>query len=249
MNMNAREKLVLVVVLVIVIWIGGVVVFIKPSIDNVKAAQNTLDQKKIELEEKLDQIEKDKDLKERIRAAYDQAVESGKIFYPRMVQHDAATVMQNEFNTDHDEGKKQELNNDSLSVSQISAGTLSKYIYTPTVVNTTLDNIIAQIDPDSGEYASIPSTTSLTSYRFDTHFIASKEDTITFMENLLSNDQKSMVIDSFSVDDVGNNEDNTEWESTVSVTMYMIPQLKDPDIVNAQIENGGSVNAVSDIAE
>jgi hypothetical protein len=69
------------------------------------------------------------------------------------------------------------------------------------------------------------------------------------MENLLSNDQKSMVIDSFSVDDVGNNEDNTEWESTVSVTMYMIPQLKDPDIVNAQIENGGSVNAVSDIAE
>jgi hypothetical protein len=247
--MNAREKLVLVVVLVIVIWIGGIVVFIKPSIDNVKAAQNTLEQKNIELEEKRALIEADRDLKDRIRKAYEKAVESGKVFYPRMVQHDAATVMQNEFNIDHDEGKKQELANDSLSVSQISAGALSKYIYTPTIVNTTLDNIIAQIDTGSSEYATVPSTTSLTSYTFSTHFVATKEDTITFMENLLNNNQKSMVINTFSVGDVGKNEDKTEWDCNVNISMFMIPQLKDPDIVNAAIENGDSVNAVSDIAE
>jgi hypothetical protein len=249
MNMNAREKLLLVVVLVFVIWIGGVVVFIKPSIDNVKAAQNTLDQKKIELEEKKAQIEKDKDLKERIRAAYDQAVETGKVFYPRMVQHDAATEMQNEFNVDHDAGGSQELDNDNLQISKISAGTLSKYIYTPEVVNTTLDNIVAQVDVGTGEFATTPSTTSMTSYQFTTHFIASKEDSITFMENLLNNERKSMVIDTFNVGDVGKNDDGSEWECNVTITMYMIPQLKDPDIVNAAIENGDSVNAVSDIAE
>jgi cell division protein FtsB len=251
MNMNAREKLVLVVVLVFIIWLAGILLFIKPSIDDVKSAQNTLDQKKIELEEKKAQIEKDKDLKERIRAAYDKAVETGEIFYPRMVQHDAATEMQNLFNIDGDEGGKQELENDRLSVSKISAGTLSRYIFSPDVVNTTLDKIVAQVDTGGGnnEYAATPSSTSLTAYSFSTHFIATKEDTITFMENLLNNDKKSMVLNTFSVGDVGENKDNTKWDCNVSITMFMIPQLKDPDIVNAAIEEGGSVNAVSDITE
>lgn len=246
MNLNAREKLVLVVVLVVVIWIAGIIAFIKPGIDSVKSAQNTLDQKKIELEEKKQRIEEDKNLKEDIRKAYDKAVESGKIFYPRMVQHDAATEMQNQFNIDGDEGGEQELKNDNLSVSQVTASELSRYIYAHEEVDTTLDNIVKSIEVEGPNQAVAPSTSSMTAYKFSTHFLAKKEDVQTFMENLLNNEHKSMVIDSFAVGDVGKNDEGTEWDCNMSITMFMIPQLRDPDEVNAEIENGEPINAVED---
>lgn len=64
------------------------------------------------------------------------------------------------------------------------------------------------------------------------------------MENLLTNDKKSMVIQSFSVTDVGDNEENTKWDCTMSLSMYMIPQLRDPDIVNQEIKDGKPIVAV-----
>jgi hypothetical protein len=250
MNLNAREKLVLVVVLVIVIWVAGIIAFIKPSIDSVKEAQNTLDQKKIELEEKKARIEEDKNLKEDIKVAYNKAVESGKIFYPRMIQHEAATEMQSHFYLDGDMEKgEKEIDNDNLTVSKMTAGQLDRYIFTPTTVNTTLDNIIAQVDGPAQTVATQPTSSSLTAYKFNTHFIAKKEDVLTFMDNLLDLERKSMVIDTFTVDTVDKNEDATQWSCNMSVTMFMIPELRDPDEVNKEIENGKVVNAVSDISE
>lgn len=242
MNLNAREKLVLVFVLVVVIWIVGIITFIKPSIDDLKNAQSILDDKKVELAEKQQRIEDDKNLEQDIRVAYDKAIESGKIFYPRMVQYDAATEMQDLLNVDDDED--QELDNDSMSISVMVPGNLSRYIYTPTVLKTKMDEIVAQMDIPSNVPATVPSSTSLTSYTFGTHFEATKEDVQTFMENLLTNDKKSMVIQSFSVTDVGDNEDNTKWDCTMSLSMYMIPQLRDPDIVNQEIKDGKPIVAV-----
>jgi hypothetical protein len=254
MNMNAREKLVLVVVLVIVIWVAGIIAFIKPSIDAVKDAQSTLDQKKIELEEKKARIEEDKNLKEDIKVAYNKAVESGKLFYPRMIQHEAATEMQAHFYKNNDiEGGDKIIDNDNLSVSKMTAGTLDRYIFTPTTVNTTLDNIVAQVDGPSQTVATEPTSSSMTAYKFTTHFTAKKEDVLAFMDILADDEHtqehRSMTIDSFTVDTVGKNDEGTEWSCNMAITMYMIPQLRDPDEVNAEIENGKVVNAVSDIAE
>ena len=245
MNLNAREKLVLVFVLVVVIWIAGILTFIKPAIDDVKAAQSTLDDKKVELAEKLQRIEDDKNLEQDIRVAYDKAVESGKIFYPRMVQHDAATEMQNLLDIDGDE--KQDIHNDMMSVTPMITGGLSRYIFYPTDVKTKIDYIVAQMDVPTTEQATVPSETSLTSYTFSTHFIATKEDVQTFMENLLNNEKKTMVIKSFTVGDVKENKENTEWDCNMELSMYMIPQLRDPDIVNQEIKDGMPINAVSDI--
>ena len=249
MNLNAREKLILVVVLVIVIWIAGIVVFIKPAIDDVKAAQNTLNNKKIELAEKQERIKQDENLKEDIRKAYDKAVETGKIVYPRMVQYEAGTEIQHLLDIDGDDKNGQELKNDNLEISPMLSSDLKKYIYTPEIVNATLDNIVGQMDPATTEEVAVAPPSVLTAYEFATHFEASKEDTQTFMENVLNNEQKSMVITSFTVKDVGDNEEKTEWECNMTLTMYMIPTLKDPDIVNAQIENGEPVNAIADVTE
>lgn len=245
MNLNAREKLVLVFVLVVVIWIAGIIAFIKPAIDDVKSAQSVLDDKKVELAEKLQRIEDDKNLEQDIRVAYDKAVESGKIFYPRMVQHDAATEMQRLLDIDGDE--KQDIHNDMMSVTPMTTGGLSRYIFYPTNVKTKIDYIVAQMDVPSTEEATVPSEISLTSYTFSTHFKAAKEDIQTFMENLLENEKKTMIITSFSVTDVGKNDEKTEWDCSMNLSMYMIPQLRDPDIVNQEIKDGKPINAVSEI--
>jgi hypothetical protein len=249
MNLNAREKLILVVVLVVIIWIAGVVTFIKPAIDDVKAAQNTLDQKKIELAEKQERIRQDENLKEDIRKAYDKAVETGKVFYPKMVQHDAATEMQDLFDVDGNKDNGQELKNDNLQISSMGTANLVKYIYTPTEAEGKFEKILKKMDAAEETTKTKPTPSSLTAYSFETHFIATKEDTQTFMENILNNEHKSMVITEFTIDDIGDNEDKTEWECNMKLVMYMIPTLKDPDIVNAQIENGETVNAISDVTE
>jgi hypothetical protein len=67
------------------------------------------------------------------------------------------------------------------------------------------------------------------------------------MENLLNNEKKTMVIKSFTVGDVKENKENTEWDCNMELSMYMIPQLRDPDIVNQEIKDGMPINAVSDI--
>lgn len=245
MNLNAREKLVLVFVLVVIIWIVGIITFIKPSIDDLKNAQSVRDDKKVELAEKLQRVEDDKNLEQDIRVAYDKAVESGKIFYPRMVQYDAATEMQNLLNVDED--KDQELKNDTMSISTMVPGTLNRYIYNHTEIMTKIDNIVATMDVPTNVPATVPSATSFTSYSFNTHFEATKEDVQTFMENLLNNEHKSMVINSFAVSDVGDNKENTKWDCTMSLSMYMIPQLRDPDIVNQEIKDGKPINAVDPV--
>jgi hypothetical protein len=249
MNLNAREKLILVVVLVVVLWIAGIITFIKPSIDDMKSAQNTLDKKKIELAEKQERIRQDENLKEDIRNAYNKVIETGEVFYPKMVQHDAGTVMQDLLDIDGDDKNGQELKNDNMSISTMNKANLTKYVYTPTEVQATLEKIAGQMDPEQEVKKAKPNVSSLTAYNFSTHFIATKEDCQTFMENLINNEHKSMVINSFSVSDVGDNDEKAEWNCSMELTMFMIPTLKDPDIVNAQIESGVTVNALSDISE
>lgn len=249
MNLNSRDKLILVVVLVVVIWIAGVVSFIKPAIEDVKAAQNTLDSKEVELAEKQQQIEEDKDLPERIDAAYKKANETGKVFYIKMDhQHDAATEMQSRLDVDGDSSNGQEITNFNLSVSQYSAVNLNRYIYNPSTVSTTLDTIMAPMEEVSTESIQAGDAPILSAYTFSLNFTATKADLIQFLENLQNSEHKSLVVQSLSIGSVGDNEDDTEWTGSMSLTLYMIPQLKDPEEVRAKIESGDLVVEVGDIA-
>lgn len=250
MNLNSRDKLILVVVLVIVIWVAGIVRFIKPGIDDVKTAQNTLDTKEVELAEKKQQIEEDKDLPERIRKAFDTANQTAEIFYPKMThQHDAATEMQNQLDVDHDEGNGQEILNSNLDISALTKATLDKYVYKASTVESTLDTIVASMNKTETQDQQAAEYPILSAYTFDLNFTAKKSDLLQFFENILNNPHKSLVVSGLKIVSVEENEDDTEWAGQMSVTLYMVPQLKDPDEVNKTIDDGGEVNAVTDIAQ
>lgn len=250
MNLNSRDKLILVVVLVVVIWVAGIITFIKPAIDDVKTAQNTLNSKEVELAEKKQLIEEDKDLPERIKKAFDTANETAEIFYPKMThQHDAATEVQNQLDVDHDEGNGQEITNYNLDISALVSANLDKYVYTPESVETTLDTIVASMNATEAVDQAAADYPILSAYNFSLNFTAKKSDLIQFLENIQNNPHKSLVVSGLKINSVLENEDDTEWAGEMEMILYMVPRLKDPEEVNKTIDNGGEVNAVTDIAQ
>ena len=250
MNLNSRDKLILVVVLVIVLWVAGIVTFIKPAIDDVKSAQNTLDEKEVELAEKKQQIEEDKDLPERIDAAYKEANETAEIFYPKMThQHDAATEMQNQLDIDSNKDNGQEITNYNLEISALSNANLNKYVYTAQEVSSTFDTIVASMDEAVEQAQANTDFPILSGYSFSMNFTATKKDLLTFLDNLQSNPHKSLVVNSLAITSVLDNKDEDEWSGSMELMLYMVPRLKDPAIVNQSIDDGAEVNAVDDIAE
>jgi len=250
MNLNSRDKLILVVVLVVVLWVAGIVSFIKPAIDDVKSAQNTLDAKEVELAEKKQQIEDDKDLPNQIREAYNKANETSEVFYPKMThQHDAATEMQNQLDVDGNKDNGQEITNYNLDISALSNAKLNKYVYSAKEVESTFDTIVASMDEKVAEEKDKNDFPILSGYTFSLNFTAKKKDLLTFLDNLKDNPHKSLVVQSLTITDIGENEDETEWSGSMRLTLYMVPQLRDPDEVNKTIDDGGEVNAVDDIAE
>lgn len=233
MKLNARDQLLLVIVLVACLWLAGIMYLIIPAKDKLKADKATLEEKITERDSKKAQVEKDKTLREDIQAAYDKAVETSSIFYPRMIQNAAATEMQSKFNVDGDEDE-QEIKNTNLSVSEISSANLTQYVYGADAVNATLDELIQQVDGTEEGVVVSKRVFALTCYTFSYDFSATKEDCIKFMENLLSNDHKSLVLDSFEIASVGDNEDDTEWSGSMSLTLYMVPNLPTPEEVDAR---------------
>lgn len=233
MKMTARDQLVLVVVLIIAVWILGVIYLIKPAINDAKNAQNTLDEKQTELLSKQKLIEEDKNLEQDIADAYNKATETSKTFYPRSIQHVAATEVQSTFDVNKDD--EQDIKNTNLNISSMGSTILKKYIYNENAVTTTLDDIAARVDGD-GDIAIAPiQNIDLTAYAFSLNFTAKKEDIIKFMENLLAKDiNKSLVITDLDIPDIMENEDDSEWTGTMGLAYYMVPELPTPEEVDSR---------------
>lgn len=244
MKLNAREQLVLVVVLVILVWIGGVVAFIKPSIDAVNDASNLLSDKQMELAGKQQRIEDDKNLKEDIKVAYAKATETASVFYPRMIQHYAAkkvqTLLDGGENVDID---NRIIKNQNLTVSTINRSNIKRYVYSPNEVNASLDTIVSKVSEEEATGQIVEKAIDMTAYTFSFSFVAEKQDLMKFLDSLQTNEQRSLVVTSLSIANVDENEDTTEWAGSMNMIFYMAPELPEPDDVNKQDKETETVDA------
>lgn len=245
MKLNAREQLVLVVVLVILVWVGGFVAFIKPSIDAVREASNTLSDKEMELATKQQIIKDDENLDEDVEKAYAKATETANIFYPRMIQHKAATIMQAELDLDNDIKNGYEVQNLDLALSNLGASTVNRYVYIPSNVQTNLDTIVSKVTPAEGEAVIVQNNINMTAYSFSFNFTTTKKDLMQFLANLQSNEHKSIVVNGLNIGDVGENKEDTEWSGSMSLTMYMVPELPKVEEVDKK-DDAAKVDAVAE---
>jgi hypothetical protein len=240
MKLNQRDKIVLIGVLVILIWVCGVMFFIKPAIQSVSEASNTLDSKEIELAELNAQIDEDKNLPQETQDAYDTAKETADVFYDKMPQYDAMHIVQQmlEDKTDDDsQAGSDAITNLNLYITEMTVGTLEKYTYNPDVSSTQIDNIIAgnlSTDETSTDATIDVTSVDVSTYGMSFEFECTKKSLLKFITNLQTNSQKSLVITALEIDDVGDNEESTEIAGEMSLQFMMIPDIMTPEEAQEQ---------------
>lgn len=228
MNMNSRDRLILIVVLVIVVWVAGVMLFIKPAFGDVQTASQTLDAKEIELADLEKQIKEDEDLPQRAQDAFDTLNKTVEIFYPAQAQHEAMMNVQKLLDVDS-KTSEQDIQNLDMKISTADSVDLGRYIYSPEIVSNTFDQIISdEADQTNVEIEPL----ELSAYSMSFNFTATKENLLTFFDNLQNQAPRSIVIDTVEVGAVGENENDTEWTGEITMRFIMVPTFPSPDDVD-----------------
>lgn len=220
MKLNYRDKVLLISVLVILVWVAGVMLFIKPAFDDLNDANATYDSKVMELEDKKDQIKADEDLPERVTKAYDEVTTLAGNFYKKLTTDEVSETIDNLLDADN-------ITNDSLSISSYSSVVLSTIVPQSTEVNTEIDNIVSGNASD-GDAAAAATTedTSVTvpSYTVSFGFTCKFSDLKSFLDKLTTNNEKSLVVANCTITDVN----ESEIQGTMSMVLMMMPEIQNP---------------------
>ncbi|MGN0633487.1 MAG: hypothetical protein ACI4JW_06415 [Oscillospiraceae bacterium] len=233
MKLNHRDKLLLIGVFVVLIWVAGIMLFIKPALDDMKSASQTLDAKEIELSGLEKQIDDDKNLPQDVEDAHAEASEIADVFYALLQQHEAMTEVQGQFDFD-DKREGQEIKNSDLSISEMQVASLKRF---------TEENRIklsqAQIIVDGMneiDTSKLDTAIDVNDYEMSFKFTATKKDLIAFIQNLQTNPDRSLVIKTLKIEDMGENKDDTELSGQMSLDFMMLPQLKSIEEIQAAAE-------------
>ncbi|MCD8095042.1 MAG: hypothetical protein LUE12_02815 [Ruminococcus sp.] len=245
MKLNQRDRLILIVILVILVWIVGIFLFIKPAIEDVSSASSELDSLEVELQSLQAQIKEDENLPQDVDDAYEASIELAETFYYQMQQYAAATQVQSLLDVNSDD--EQEITNLNMSVSQMTAYTVSQYVFSESVTTTELDNIVAAAEEAAADsdVQVEAATAEISNYTFEFNYQATREDLFTFIENLQTATHRSIVISSLSIADVQENEDDTVYEGSIALDFLMVPELEN----SADIDNDSETETVDAEAE
>ena len=233
MKLNYRDKVILISLLVIFVWVIGVMFFIKPKFEELDTANKEFDAQVLVLNAKKEEIAADEGLEDRVKEAYKEVTNIANNFYGKMTTDEVSTKVDELL----DDVK---ITNDSLNISQYGSATLAFINGTPVEAQTEIDRIAkTELNPTEGvtevvtpeETAKGPAT--VPAYTIDFGFSCKLDDLKTFFENLRSNNEKSLVVTDCSIADI--NEETITGEMTLC--LMMMPRMEDPLKKNAEANN------------
>lgn len=226
MKMSYRDKVILIVLLVILVWVIGVMYFIKPKLDDLDAANKEYDAAVLTLESKKAEIEADKNLKERVNEAYDRVIKLCDVFYDQMTSDEVSTKIDTLLDDD-------KIENDSLTISAYSATTLDTVDPSAAELVTDFDRI-AKESRELGQTVDLNQIVSevegasgpvpVPSYTVSFGFKCKLDDLKNFLDNLIGAEHKSLVVTDCSIDDVS--EDEVTGQATM--VLMMMPRIANP---------------------
>lgn len=245
MKLNYRDKVLLITVLVILVWVAGIFLFIKPAIEDVSKAQDTLDNKTTELAEKEKKIKDQEDLPERINTAYKEVQELSNKFYDYQSAQNAVQNIHTLINT---KDSKVQLENSNMTISPYTPMTFSPYRYVDTLAKTKGDlqadeyagkEVVSTEEDKKATSASAKADDAealvtninedgtadieIGSYDITFTFTGSVDSIKNFCQNLYSD--KSLLVSNLTITDVS----DSESESSVTLKMLVIKKLQDPN--------------------
>lgn len=230
MKLNHRDKLLLIGVFVVLIWVAGIMLFIKPALEDMKSASQTLDAKEIELSGLEKQIKEDENLPQDVEKAHEEANEIADVFYGLLQQHEAMTEVQGQFDLD-DKKEGQEIKNLDLSISEMQVESLDKFTEKNRLKLSQAQIIVDGVN--EVDTSKLETVIDVNDYSMSFKFTSTKKDLITFIQNLQTNPDRSLVIRSLKIQDMGENKDDTEITGEMSLDFMMLPQLKSIEEIQA----------------
>ena len=223
MKLNYRDKMILIVVFVLLIIVAGFMLFIKPAIDECSQASSDLESAKVQLSELEDQVDKDKNLAAEIQTLYTSTSQVAANFYDYQVAYKATDKVRELFNVDD---------------VKIKNTVLSPFAYESTATATDFDTKVDEYNnasttdssaADANTDANAADTNETAAqtigyYSLNIQFKSSLSGFKNFADNLTTNNEKSMVIENVSIENVN----ESEISGTMTLNMYVLKKLADP---------------------
>lgn len=238
MKLNYRDKIMLIVVIVALVWVGGIMLFIKPGIESISDANNKLEDAKAQRSELQQKIEADKDLDKRIDKAYKEVSTLTDSFYS-INQTQAATQKVDDLL------KSDDIVNENMTISEYSSYTLYPYSISSSRAQTEMDIRLREYAGEKveaatdGQMQSADGVPIIGAYTISFDFTGKLDSLKSFCEKLrTSNTEKTMIITALDYDfdttTEGEGEDaktviSDEYVSgTMSLQMLVVLKMEDP---------------------
>lgn len=253
MKLNYRDKLALLIVLLLIVWVIGIMFFIKPGIEDISSAKDERESLKVSLSDKKETIEKDKNLANEIQKSYDNANANTKCFYDYMVAQDASQLIDKYLDDKN-------ITNLNMNVSDYSSRALTPYSFISKRVITSNDEQIKEYNDvesnatndvnstaDSAASTSASTAAATTAnndittieqtvacYTISADYQGSYNDLKAFCDMLTTTTEKSLVITGLSMAFANADAENGdgeqdkkpyEVEGTLTFDMMMIRKL------------------------
>ena len=233
MKLNYRDKMILIVVFVLLIVVAGFMLFVKPAIDECSQASSDLESAKVQLSELEDQVDKDKNLAAEIQTLYTSTSQVAANFYDYQVAYKATDKVRELFNVDD-----VKIKNSNMTISSYGSTVLSPFAYESTATATDFDTKVDEYNnastadssaADANADANAADTNAAAAqtigyYSLNIEFKSSLSGFKNFADNLTTNNEKSMVIENVSIENVN----ESEISGSMTLNMYVLKKLADP---------------------
>lgn len=233
MKLNYRDKMILIVVFVLLIIVAGFMLFVKPAIDECSQASSDLESAKVQLSELEDQVDKDKNLAAEIQTLYTSTSQVAANFYDYQVAYKATDKVRELFNVDD-----VKIKNSNMTISSYGSTVLSPFAYESTATATDFDTKVDEYnnastadssaaDANADENAAdtdAAAAQTIGYYSLNIQFKSSLSGFKNFADNLTTNNEKSMVIENVSIENVN----ESEISGSMTLNMYVLKKLADP---------------------
>lgn len=257
MNLNYRDKVILIGVIVLLVWVAGIMWFIKPAIENVNTAQNTLDTKTAELDKLKKELEEQKKLPDKIKKAYAEVEEISKKFYDfqsaQKATHEVDSLL-----------KKANLENTNMNISNYEQMSFSPYSYVDSLTYTSADELAKAYEEGKKKAESVDLTAQAATaadtqeivsnldeetgtadiiigyYDVDFTFTGSASNVQKFCQNLVND--KSILVYNLDLPDVSSDKE----DSSVTLKMIVVRKLQNPTELEAKDKASSSSDDSTD---
>lgn len=233
MKLNYRDKMILIVVFVLLVIAAGFMLFVKPAIDECSQASSDLESAKVQLSELEDQVDKDKNLAAEIQTLYTSTSQVAANFYDYQAAYKATDKVRELFNVDD-----VKIKNSNMTISSYGSTVLSPFAYESTATATDFDTKVDEYNnasttdtsaADANADANAADTNETAAqtigfYSLNIQFKSSLSGFKNFADNLTTNNEKSMVIENVSIENVN----ESEISGSMTLNMYVLKKLADP---------------------